>query len=99
MPLSDVKHQEAALQMLQHALRRDRIPHAYIFAGPSGVGKEMTATRFAAALLCQQRIELPGTARGDKWLDACGRCSDCVMVGAGTHPDFQRIYRRLSRLH
>src|SRR5262245_60216846 len=99
MPLSDVQHQDDAMRRLQRGLRSQRTPHAYVFSGPPGVGKEMTATRFAAVLLCGNRREIPGGDRGEKRIDACGRCDDCVMMAAGTHPDFHRIYRRLNRMH
>lgn len=52
MPLSDVLHQDAAQGHLQRALRAGRLPHAYLFTGPAGVGKEMLATRLAQVLLC-----------------------------------------------
>lgn len=52
MPLSDVLYQNAAQSHLQRALRAGRMPHAYLFTGPAGVGKEMLATRLAQVLLC-----------------------------------------------
>ena len=49
--------------------------HAYLFAGPSNVGKATVAHRFAAALLCEQggAHELP--------------CSSCRRATSGNHPD------------
>lgn len=52
MPLSDVLYQNAAQDHLQRALRAGRMPHAYLFTGPAGVGKEMLAARLAQVLLC-----------------------------------------------
>ncbi len=52
MPLSDVRFQDAAQAQLQRALHAGRVPHAYLFAGPTGVGKEMLAARLAQVLLC-----------------------------------------------
>jgi DNA polymerase-3 subunit delta' len=48
---------------------------AYLFAGPSGVGKATVAHRFAAALLCEQggRHDTP--------------CSSCRRGSSGNHPD------------
>ena len=37
--LSEVCHQPGAHAQVQRALRADRLPHAYVFAGPDGVGK------------------------------------------------------------
>ena len=36
-----------------------RVPHAYLFTGPDGIGKEMLATRLAAVLLCEHSREIP----------------------------------------
>ncbi len=46
-----VKHQDSAQGQLEHALAQSRVPHAYLFHGPDGVGKETLAMAFAAALL------------------------------------------------
>jgi DNA polymerase III subunit delta' len=103
MPLSEVLYQDAAQERLQRAFRVGRVPHAYLFAGPSGVGKEMLATRLAAVLLCEQPREMPAP-RSDKgtsppWRDACGRCVDCELLAAGNHPDLHRIHRTLGKVH
>ena len=81
------------------------MPHAYIFHGPEGVGKETLATAVAQLLLCPTPItrELgPADAEqvgADRLRDACGRCEDCRLVAAGTHPDLHLIYRQLIREH
>jgi len=46
-----VKHQDGAQRQLERALAQARVPHAYLFHGPDGVGKETLALAFAAALL------------------------------------------------
>ena len=100
MPLSDVLHQEFAQKRLQRALASGRVPHAYLFSGPPGVGKEMLASRFAARLLCASPVEIPSLdGEMEVWTDACGTCTVCTLFAAGNHPDFHRIYRRLNRFH
>ena len=47
--------QQRAIEMLQSALRSDRLHHAFVFHGPSGVGKFTTAVAFARLLLCHDR--------------------------------------------
>ena len=60
------------------ACRRDRMAHAYLLAGPLGVGKRILARRIAASVLCRSPLPDDG---------ACGRCTDCLLLEAGTHPD------------
>lgn len=104
MPIFDVRHQTRAHRMLQRALSSNRLPHAYIFHGPEGVGKRTLAMRFAQLLLCPQPAtpeptpELADQA-GIAWRDACGACEDCKLVLAGTHPDMQVVYKELNRYH
>src|SRR5437660_1206618 len=52
MPFRDLIGQPHARLLLQGALRSARISHAYLFVGPSGVGRLTTARAFAQALLC-----------------------------------------------
>ncbi|HVT88476.1 MAG TPA: DNA polymerase III subunit delta', partial [Tepidisphaeraceae bacterium] len=80
--------QSVAIDALATAFRQDRLPHALIFAGPMGVGKETTACALAALFLCEK----PGQ------LAACGKCASCLSFAAGTHPDYHPIYRELIRL-
>lgn len=60
--------------------RRDRLPHALLFAGPVGIGKFELGQAFAAGLLCEQP-----TADGQ----ACGQCLACNWQSQGNHPDFR----------
>lgn len=105
MRFTDVLHQSEAQDRLQRMLRSGRVPHAYLFAGPDGVGKEMLAGRFAALLLCPQTREAArppgGVAAADRssWIETCGGCEDCILFEAGTHPDVHRIHRGLSKFH
>ena len=66
-------------RQLDAANARGRLGHAFLLAGPSGVGKKLFATEFAKALLCEN----PPAA-----LTACGVCPACQQVAANTHPDF-----------
>ncbi|UCD29525.1 MAG: DNA polymerase III subunit delta' [Planctomycetota bacterium] len=105
MSIFEVEHQERAHRIIQRALASKRMPHAYLFAGPDGVGKEMLATRLAKTLLCQSPIrrDLPATIadtnEDSKGLDACEKCQDCALVDADTHPDLFLIYRQLNKQH
>ena len=54
MALSDVQGQPRAIDALQAALRSGTVHHAYLFAGPAGVGKELAAVGLAQALICPE---------------------------------------------
>src|SRR5262245_7287343 len=76
---------EAVRERLSRAFHAGRLGHAYLFAGPRGVGKKMFARELAKALLC----EGPSAPS----LAACDRCSTCLLVDANTHPDLQVVGR------
>jgi DNA polymerase III subunit gamma/tau len=69
----DVVGQDAISRTLRNALASGRIAHAYLFAGPRGIGKTTTARLLARALLCPER---KGSA------DPCGVCPACVDAAA-----------------
>ena len=53
MGLKDIFCQDRAIGTLERAMAAGRVPHAYIFAGPEGVGKFTTAKEWAKLLLCE----------------------------------------------
>ena len=89
MPLKDIFCQEKAINAIQLAFVADKVAHAYIFAGHEGVGKFTTAKEFAKLLLCKNPVE-----RGD-FNDSCGNCVSCRAFDAGSHPDFEHVYKEL----
>ena len=70
---------DEVVEQFRRRLAAGRVNGTFLFVGPPGVGKRMTAERLAAALLCRQ-----GTNRT---LDPCGTCEDCRLSAAGNHPD------------
>ena len=107
----DVKGQLRAMRMLQMAYAGSRMPHAWLFYGPAGAGKEMLAVRFARLLLCERpvTIEPPLDAHAEgRWHDGCGLCRSCHLIEASlhpdptkaaVHPDLHMIYRALNKDH
>jgi DNA polymerase-3 subunit delta' len=75
-----VRGHDALVEGFRRAVQRGRLAHAYLFTGPAGVGKRLFALELAKSLLCEKAPE--GS------LQACDRCPSCVLVEAGTHPDF-----------
>lgn len=49
---AEVSGQEHVTRTLINSIRRDKVGHAYLFAGPRGVGKTSIARIFAKALTC-----------------------------------------------
>lgn len=102
VPISDVKHQDRAQRLIRRALVGGRLPHAYIFHGPDGVGKELFANRLARILLCENRTEpdADDSSEGDiQTPDACGACKSCHLIAAGNHPDLHLVHRHLNVHH
>jgi len=75
-----LRGQDEALELLRAALRSGHVGHAYLFHGPSGVGKTRAALYFARALLCEAR--LPDGS-------PCDACESCRMALLLRHPDLE----------
>ncbi len=86
MSFAAIEGQTAALGTLRNALAVERLAHAYLFVGPSGVGKKRTALALAQALLCPEQA---GTG--------CEMCATCRAVAAGTHPDLSLVAPQAGR--
>jgi DNA polymerase III subunit delta' len=69
---------EPVFRRLLARLAADRLPHALLLTGPTGIGKLALAEALAGAAMCTDR----GPAG-----DACGVCRSCRLHRAGTHPD------------
>lgn len=97
MSITDVKYQDAGIDRFQQALGAARMSHAYVFVGPSGIGKTTTARELAKMLLCDQPVEIARPASGGArvWRDSCGTCPSCRLVVADNHPDLHRVYKEL----
>lgn len=73
---------EWAVDMLKKHVVHGTMRHAYLFAGPPGVGRRTLALRFAQALNCQRPPE-PGIP--------CGQCRDCKQIEAMQHADLHIV--------
>lgn len=78
MSCKNVVGHEAAIARLRALIRLRRVAHAYVFAGPSGVGKKLVAVEFGRAILCG--CEEP-----------CETCDTCRRTARGAHPDLKTV--------
>lgn len=74
--------QEAMVQTLGNAIRRDRLAHAFLMTGVRGVGKTSTARLIAKALNC-----IGPDGQGGPTIDPCGVCEPCIAIAEGRHID------------
>ena len=77
MAFSDIANQEIAKRILSSAMKENRIHHSYLFFGPEGSGKKLTALEFAKALNCPERENT----------ESCDSCSSCRKIAGYVHPD------------
>lgn len=70
---------EWAVELLDRSIRTGKVSHAYLFVGPSQIGKTTLAKVFARALLCQGE-DVP-----------CASCRACRLVQVDRHPDVYLI--------
>ncbi|MBF0611132.1 MAG: DNA polymerase III subunit delta' [Magnetococcales bacterium] len=71
------------IHRLLSMMEGERLPHALLFHGPPGIGKNTTAIALIQTLFCLQTIK--GSGQG------CGVCVGCRKVVSGNHPDLLRV--------
>ena len=69
-----------AIQLLKAQIKNSSLAQSYLFTGPDGVGKSLTAKAFAKAVNCQE----PGVS-------SCDRCVSCMKIEKDAHPDVHVI--------
>lgn len=80
---SDVVGQEAVVKTITEQLKRGEVSHAYLLAGPRGVGKTTIARLLARAVNCVDRKK--------NQAEPCGTCSSCVAISNGSAFDVIEI--------
>lgn len=79
--LSDLVGQDVLVQTLSHAIKQQKLPHAFVLHGVRGVGKTTTARIIAKALNCTA-INIK-----DPIPNPCGTCPSCVAITEDRHLD------------
>ena len=72
---------DASFKQLSHRIATNKLHHALLIQGPSGLGKSSFALQLGQLLLCKVR-------QGDK---VCGQCQSCLLNTANTHPDLHLV--------
>ena len=73
--------QETVWRDLAERLAADRLGHAYLLCGRTGLGKRALAEAFADLVLCESPRQ--GAA--------CGACRSCLLIAGGSHPDLKIV--------
>ncbi|OGS22772.1 MAG: DNA polymerase III subunit delta' [Elusimicrobia bacterium RIFOXYA2_FULL_39_19] len=82
MSFSNIIGQDKAVALLLKQLSGNRTPHAYLFSGPSGVGRKKAALELARTLNC--------TNLKENFL-SCNECASCLKIEKEIHPDIHII--------
>lgn len=72
--------------MLQRHIASGQLRQAYLFTGPSGVGKRTLAIQFAKAINCTESTQ-PGIP--------CRKCHNCIQIERMQHPDLLVVQSEL----
>ena len=83
---NDVIGHKNQLEQLGKTIASGKLPNAWLFAGPRGIGKRKVAEGLAAVLSCQANKK------------PCGTCNGCIKVGKGIHPDVVIVERETQQL-
>ncbi|MEM8919497.1 MAG: DNA polymerase III subunit gamma/tau [Pseudomonadota bacterium] len=79
---SELIGQDAMVQTLGNAIKRDRLAHAFLMTGVRGVGKTTTARLIAKALNC-----IGEDGQGGPTINPCGKCEACLGIAEGSFID------------
>jgi DNA polymerase-3 subunit delta' len=97
-------NQKKPIRILTTLLKNGTLPHAFLFTGTEGVGKQAAAIALAMACNCQR--ENTGFKAADQpdptpdsppvnsdvtSIDPCGACNSCKKIASGKHADIIRI--------
>ncbi len=75
---------ESVRESLKKIVSSGRIPHAFLFSGPKGIGKTSAARVLAKIVNCESTsLKLRGPGRREP----CNKCEQCLTISKGTNLD------------
>ncbi|MFA6409961.1 MAG: DNA polymerase III subunit delta' [Candidatus Buchananbacteria bacterium] len=74
---------------LQNNLKNSQTAHAYLFCGPSHIGKSTVAKEFLASLVCRNLHQKQSSV-------PCGQCDCCKQINSQIHPDVYWLKREIN---
>jgi len=77
---SELGHADIQERILQ-SIKNNRLPHAFLFYGKEGSGKDAFAIEIAKLLNCE---------KGPLFI--CQKCSHCIKIGKLQHPDLRFVF-------
>jgi len=96
--------QDRPIRILTSFLQNGTVPHALLFTGIEGVGKQSTAVTFAMACNCtgdnsenksewgdNRAADGHSTTNRPRRTNPCGNCKSCRKIESEHHPDIIRI--------
>ena len=97
-------NQNKPIRILTTLLKNGTLPHAFLFTGTEGVGKQAAAIALAMACNCQRdntalkaadpsdpTPNSPSAKSDATSIDSCGVCKTCKKIASGKHADIIRI--------
>ena len=82
MKFGDIIGFKEPIESLKEIIKQDKIPHAILLTGKSGIGKMRLARALAQYIHCDNK----------KDGDACGKCPSCLQNASLSNPDTHYIF-------